>query len=159
MELTQKQILRFWSKVDVKGNLDECWEWEGYFGNNYGQININKKEEYAHRISYELYYGKIPKHNSYHGMCVCHKCDNTKCVNPHHLFLGTNKDNMIDCKNKNRTTQGEKNAMHKLTEQEVLEIRSKYKWYVYTYKMLAEEYGVNYITILDIIKRKTWKHI
>jgi len=159
MELTEKNIKNFWKKVDVKGE-DECWEWTGAKNrkNGYGNIKINYKKYRSHRISWILANGKIPEK-----MCVCHSCDNPGCVNPNHLFLGTHQDNMNDMINKNRNkipdNSGEKSGNHKLTEQEVLEIKSKYKWYVYTYKMLSEEYCVNYRTILDIIHRKTWKHI
>jgi len=98
IELTEKDILRFWSKVDVKGNLDECWEWESSKSKyGYGVFGINYKTYYSHRIAYTLYYGQISKDDSgYKTMLVCHTCDNPSCCNPHHLFLGTGKNNMDD---------------------------------------------------------------
>lgn len=81
-----------------------CWEWIGSIGivNGYGQLNLGKgKMANAHRFSYELYIGDIPK-----GMFVCHKCDNRKCCSPFHLFLGTNEDNMKDASSKGRLTKG-----------------------------------------------------
>ena len=83
------------------GNINECWEWQkGLHGtgiHSYGNIGHDRKKRYAHRTSWEIYKGKIP-----HGMNVCHHCDNPKCVNPSHLFLGTSKDNAIDCSKKGR---------------------------------------------------------
>ena len=158
VELTDKNIKNFWKKVDKKGE-DECWEW--ITCKKYGVFRIDKKLYLAHRISWILHYGEIPEHNSYHGICVCHKCDNPSCVNPNHLFLGTCKDNIKDCSKKGRLSDnsGEKHWNHKLTEQEILEIRQKYIPYKYTQQQLADEYGVSNQQISDIINNKKWKHI
>jgi len=162
VELTAKDIERFWKKVDIKGE-DECWEWmAGKFKSGYGIFRIDKKLYKSHRISWILENGQIPEDNSYFKtLFVCHKCDNKKCVNPHHLFLGTCKENMIDCSKKGRLSDnsGEKHGLHKLTEQEVLEIRFKYGTGLYTQKELAEEYGVAQPHISIIIRNKSWKHI
>lgn len=81
---------RFWNNV-IK-NPEGCWGWRAYKDpNGYGQMSVMGKLQRAHRISYTLHYGVIPK-----GMMVCHKCDNPECTNPDHLFLGTNADNMRD---------------------------------------------------------------
>jgi hypothetical protein len=108
----------------------------------------------AHRISWILHYGPIPD-----GLIVLHKCDIPKCVNPDHLFLGTGQDNMDDMVSKGRSLKGEKSPMHKLTEEEVLEIRSLYQSGEFSQGRLASMYRVNQTNIGFIIRRKSWRHI
>ena len=75
-----------------------CWVWTGANnGLGYGVMRLGLKQVYAHRFSYEQFVSPIPD-----GLCICHKCDNPRCVNPDHLFLGTQKDNMQDCSRKGR---------------------------------------------------------
>lgn len=91
----------------IKKDSNKCWIWTGYFGGSgkfqYGRLSFNKKYVAAHRFSFEYHKEKIPK-----GMLVCHTCDNPKCVNPEHLFIGTYKDNNIDSVDKNRHAQKRK---------------------------------------------------
>ena len=111
-----------------------CWEWTGYKDDKgYGRSSTYRRYQsntliLAHRISWELYHGDIPKDDSYYGtLLVCHHCDNPGCVNPNHLFLGTQKDNMQDCKRKGRTRKGvqrdvDLNALQKLPVLSLLDI-------------------------------------
>lgn len=88
---------RFWNKV-AKRSAGECWEWRGKLHpDGYAQFRVDGIETLVHRFSWELHYGAIPKE-----MCVLHRCDKPSCVNPNHLFLGTQKDNMQDASHKGR---------------------------------------------------------
>lgn len=131
-----------------------CWEWQrakNKYG--YGIINVgNGKDKLAHRLSYELFKGgNIPPK-----MHVCHSCDNRKCVNPDHLWLGTNKDNMEDKADKGRV-KGSKNPYSKLTEQQVLEIRQLIG--TMNQKQIGKIYNVTQTTISEIKNRKIWNHV
>lgn len=95
MELTQKDIDRFWSHVDKSG---DCWIWTAAKKRrDYGGFVLHGKGRYAHRVSWQITYGDIPD-----GMNVLHHCDNPSCVNPNHLFLGNQSDNARDMVSKGR---------------------------------------------------------
>lgn len=146
---------RFYQKFD-KGNASDCWEWKASIaGIGYGQIKLTgqRRQAYAHRVAYILENGDIPEN-----MIVCHRCDNPKCVNPDHLFLGTQKDNMLDMKQKNRQTNGEKNARAKLTDQDVREIRSLLETGI-SQRKIASIYGVHQIQVSRIKTGKRWSHV
>lgn len=148
-----KQDKRFWFRFNKTGS---CWLWTASVrgSNNYGAFSIGYKSYPAHRISWIIHFGKIPK-----GMCVCHHCDNPLCVNPNHLFLGTNRDNINDKCDKGRCPKGENNSAHKLTEDQVLQIRDYYKNRLFNMYQLADIFGVSRPQIGHIINRLHWKHI
>ncbi len=135
---------------------------EGYGIVYIGSSRKDYKTTKAHRFSYELYKGKIPK-----GMLVCHSCDNRGCVNPDHLWLGIIQENNQDMIKKNRgrypgpynPTRGELSGQAKLTQEQVLNIRKRYKIEKCTGTKLAEEYGVFHSTIYNILNNKRWKHL
>lgn len=89
--LTEGQLKAFAEKVD-KLSHDECWEWKGTkLEGGYGQVRIDCKCYLAHRVSWVLFFGEIPE-----GTLVLHKCDNPSCINPYHLYLGSQQDNIDD---------------------------------------------------------------
>lgn len=167
---TRSAEQRFWQKVDVRGE-EECWEWRGArSGNRYGNFTIGQRQMGAHRYAWELANGPVPD-----GLFVLHACDNPPCVNPKHLFTGTQLHNRTDCKTKGRTAAGDHSPrrLHpgsyrpalgeqnhsKLREGQVLEIRRRYAAGGVSQSQLAREYGVNQAVICRIIARKMWKHI
>lgn len=123
--------VQFWGKVK-KGKPNECWEWQASRKppRGYGQIGINGKPKHAHRVAYELATGKpIPE-----GLRVCHHCDNPPCVNPRHLFLGSDQDNMDDAARKGR--------LGKLSKAAVREIKLM-RGSGFALKQIAERFGVD----------------
>jgi hypothetical protein len=159
MKFSKTFIKRFESKF-IKTNT--CWDWIGAKSKRQrGSFRINGKPTLSHRVSYIIYKGKIPK-----GLSVCHTCDRPICVNPDHLWLGTHAENMHDMSLKGRATsrRGKDNNKTILTEQQVLEIRSKYKPPSakgkrdgYSSWKLAKEYGVKQPAIHNILQKKSWK--
>ena len=151
---------RFWSKVDKSG---ECWEWSGTVLKKmyYGRYFLGGKTVLAHRYSYILHHPLTIDLWEHREICVCHRCDNPRCVNPAHLFLGTVADNNKDKEAKGRggQTKGEKHGRSKLTETDVREIRIKYANGGITHRQLALEYGISQQAITKIIRRRTWSHI
>ena len=132
-----------------------CWIWTASTKNGYGYIRLKGKNERAHRVSYELYVGPIPKGKGYHGTCVLHKCDVRSCVNPDHLFLGTNADNIADKEEKGRGARGETNGQSILLNDDVIAIRKSTE----TQRILAAKYKVSRESISSIKTGRTWRHL
>lgn len=152
---------RFWAKVDKSG---DCWIWTaGKDRLGYGSFTIKYRQNKrataykAHRVAYALAYGAVDA-----GVCVLHTCDNPSCVNPDHLRLGTHGDNMRDMANKGRgctcRQDGENNKYAKLTEEEVLRMRSLHERGLAQHE-LANIFRVSPGTVSDVVRRHTWKHI
>lgn len=130
---------------------DGCWEWRGPKTSlGYGKLCFNYKYLGAHRVSWELHRGPIGA-----GLFLCHKCDNPGCVNPDHLFLGTQMDNMRDKIAKGRDLYGEKNTEAKLKECQVREILRDTR----SLKEIAADYDVSGTMIGFIKNGRKWKHV
>lgn len=130
---------------------DGCWEWKGTLNRGgYGKFGTKRL---AHRISYESIYGTIPK-----GMFVCHTCDNRKCVNPAHLFLGSCGDNLKDMTDKGRRARGSKIASSILDEDKVLEMR-RMRIDGCEYQEISDKFDIDWYTVRNVCKNNTWQHV
>ena len=150
-------VARFMGFVDQAGG-DGCWIWAGIMNSNgYGRFSWKNKHRLAHRFSYGLFYGDIPT-----GRCVCHTCDNRRCVNPDHLWLGTQSENLKDASQKGRmyrpNTCGARNGNTTLTERDVLAIREMHQAGQRQFR-IAQLFSVSPSTVSNIIKRETWKDV
>lgn len=133
-----------------------CWEWNGIKRRGYGMINSGKRNSKGHhipliasRVAWTLHYGEIPE-----DMFICHTCDNPPCVNPDHLFLGTQHENNSDMAQKKRTLNGERRPQSKLTDNEVEEIRRKYVEGGISQQVLGKQYGVSQSAVSLIVSRQ-----
>lgn len=158
VNLTEQQIKKFWNKIRLIGASDEdCHEWTRAMSQlGYGVVRMGERNFFTHRVAYFLKHG--PFINS---LKVCHKCDNPKCCNAAHLFLGTQADNLHDMFRKDRrpSAKGIRTAAAKLNDDLVREIRKKYAAGRITHRQLAKDYGIAHSGIFGIIKRITWKHV
>lgn len=148
---------RFWPKVIKPEGFEACWPWGGASRDRHGYGNFKIRSYQlarAHRVSYALYYGRSPG-----AMLVCHHCDNPKCVNPTHLFLGTVQDNSDDMVRKGRAAKmdmrGERNHAAKLDDQAVARIRDLINAGL-TNKAIALQFGVTHQLISRIRRGRSW---
>jgi hypothetical protein len=153
-------------KSFTQNTKNSCWEWfENHLPTGYGLIGRGKragKIELAHRASWMLFRGEIPKH-----LCVLHHCDNPTCVNPEHLYLGTRVQNMRDCIKRKRhgaithpekQVRGEQDFMAKLKSSDIPFIRQSIIDGA-PMAVLARKFKVGRKTISNVFHRKTWRHI
>lgn len=155
---------RFFSRVTTSGH---CWTWSGRINaDGYGVFWVNGKTARAHRYSYELHKGPIGD------SVVMHSCDNTRCVRPDHLSLGTQADNVADRVSKKRsaygkrnwtsrhpeTVRGSRNGHAKLTEDDVVAMR-KARANGATYKTLMQLFGVCKSQVSNVCRIAQWRHV
>ena len=159
--LPDQFIARYWSRVH---KTDGCWLWTGTtvrsgYGHIAAYIGGKQYAFRAHRIA-----ALIAGHDIPTGMLVCHSCDNPSCVNPAHLFVGTNRDNQRDMFAKGRCSArppihwGENNTNTKLTEQGVRQIRDGHAQGM-SMRRIAMLHGVDTSTVSAVVNRRTWKHV
>lgn len=142
-DTSAERVNRFFAKVN---KTDTCWEWEAsLFKDGYGQFHTPKLWK-AHRYSYLLHYGNFDL-----SLSVCHRCDNRKCVNPAHLFLGTPKDNNKDMVSKGRNHK-------KYSKENILHVRELFASGL-RYKEISEITKISTNHICLIVNRKSWKHV
>lgn len=152
---------RFWSKVNKDGPTHPrlgtpCWLWTAAIANDgYGQLAVNRKHCLAHRLSFKIANGGIPD-----GLRVLHRCDNPPCVNPAHLYAGTDRDNARDRDQRGRAVvaRGERNSGCKLNEAKVREIR-EFAAQGRRHSAIGSQFGVSSGTIDQIVSRRSWRHV
>lgn len=155
--------LRFWDKVKKSESEEGCWEWTAFKSRGYGTFSWweRGKTMRAHRAAWVITNGEIPS-----GLYVCHHCDNPICVRPSHLFLGTQKDNMMDCFSKGRGykprpsnhRRGEDVNTARFTEEKVFQMRRMKLKGVSPFR-ISKWLGTNHRTVRLAVNGETWKHV
>lgn len=148
-----KSVEQLWNMYVIPEPNSGCWLWTGYtHPKGYGYVSLLRRTWKVHRLSWEHYKGQIPD-----GLWVLHKCDVRCCVNPDHLFLGTNADNVADKVRKGRAKTksqwGETNGFAKLTAEQVRIIRISDR----PGRSLAKDFGVHESTVSRVRGGTLWK--
>lgn len=157
MRITNKDISRFYKNVSFGFGRNACWSWMGGINlkTGRGRFWVNGDTRSAPTVSFLIHKGEIPEN-----MFVCHHCDNPNCVNPFHLFSGTNSDNQKDLYSKGlRDVKGTNAPGCKISSDTVISIRELYKSGEYTQRQLASLYGVHQSTVHQITTRKSFKNL
>lgn len=150
---------RFWPKAQ-RGGAEECWPWMSVRNNNgYGTFSMacpdgKRRMRLAHRMAWEITHAITLRR----GECVLHRCDNPRCVNPNHLFIGTQGDNVRDAIVKGRMPVGEQSGQAKLTAQNVRDIREQHRTGL-TRSDIARRFGVVPQTISKIVAGAIWRSV
>jgi len=147
--ITEETTQRFWAKVRNNGP-DECWTWTAYTDRDgYGRFSLNGRKERAHRIAVRLD-GRNPD-----GKVVRHTCDNPECVNPAHLKLGSQRENIRDRDKRNRQPRGERNGRSRLSREDVKSIREDDR----PAKELAKRFDTTSSNVREIRSGRSWRHV
>ncbi len=152
----ETRLRNFWNRVNKQP--DGCWIWIGTLTNRgYGQLRWGGPKKQATHVAYFIAHNKWPENQ------VNHKCHNPLCVNPDHIYDGTQIENMADMKIAGRQNyarlKGEKGPTAKLTDRKILQIRNLHKTGRYTLQQLASKFHVSHVSIWYIVKLKTWTHV
>lgn len=154
MKVKKSVIDRLMARVELIPEVG-CWIFTGFVNKKgYGQIGNGSRGQgnsLTHRVTYQYFVGKVPK-----SMFVLHRCDVPSCCNPHHLFLGTNKDNCNDRDSKNRVRHGIKHPYAKLSDANIHEIR-KLKQSGMFHSEIAKLFNISQSHITNIVNLKSWK--
>lgn len=147
-------MYRFYDKLS-QPTPTGCLEWLGYV-NRYGRFRYQGRAALAHRVAWELAFGAIPE-----GMSVLHRCDNTRCCNALHLYLGDQQQNCADREDRHRGNhaQGESTNTCKLKSSDIPVIRALRNWSQFTVTEIAKEFHVATTTISNVMKSRTWAHV
>lgn len=149
INLTQDEIVSIKERLKKHVKIDpktSCWNWCDSSTNDYGRLRIKRRNYKTHRLSYELYVSSIPGN-----LLVCHKCDNRKCINPEHLFLGTHSDNAEDMFLKNRhPRKGKARVLDTILAEWM---REDYSSGSHTMQELGLKYNVSTNTVSRVIRK------
>lgn len=150
---TERIAQKFWSRVAITENPEDCWEWQaGGLTTGYGIMRYEQKERVATHIAWHLTHGTFPAQE------LLHICDNPPCVNPNHLRPGSHRDNMADMVTKQRHAFGERAGQSKLKNVDVARIVEMVLSGI-SQREVARQFGVSHTTVNDICRGKTWRLI